>query len=173
MRQTFSPGRILLSMSVIIRPLTPGDVEQVVAFSLEAWAVVHESFEQVLGQKIFRRVYPDWRAMQAADVREACLGGKADVWVAEVGGHPVGFVAVVVDEKNGTGEIDMVAVDPAHQRQGIGLTLTNVAIDHLRSSGCTLAVVATGGDPGHTPARRTYEAAGFTGLPLVRYYQTL
>jgi len=34
-----------------------------------------------------------------------------------------------------------------------------------------LAVAGTGGDPG--PARRAYEKAGFTALPLVRYYQTL
>jgi hypothetical protein len=36
-----------------------------------------------------------------------------------------------------------------------------------------LAVVATGGDPGRAPARAAYENAGFTALPLVRYYQAL
>ena len=36
-----------------------------------------------------------------------------------------------------------------------------------------LAVVGTGGDPGHAPARRCYEKAGYTGLPLVRSYQAL
>jgi hypothetical protein len=36
-----------------------------------------------------------------------------------------------------------------------------------------LAVVGTGGDSGHAPARRTYEKAGYTGLPLVRYYKHL
>jgi ribosomal protein S18 acetylase RimI-like enzyme len=160
-------------MSVIVRPLMPGDVEQVVAFSVEAWAPVHMSFEQVLGQAIFRKLYPDWRAAQAADVRKACLDDETKVWVAEADGRPVGFVAVTVDEKDNAGEIDMIAVDPAHQRRGLGMALTDRALDHLRSSGCTLAVVATGGDPGHAPARRTYERAGFTALPLVRYYRTL
>jgi ribosomal protein S18 acetylase RimI-like enzyme len=102
-------------MSVTVRPLMAGDVEQVVAFSVEAWAPVHMSFEQVLGQAIFRKLYPDWRAAQAADVRAACLGGEAKVWVAEADGRPVGFVAVTVDEKNNAGEIDMIAVDPAHR----------------------------------------------------------
>ena len=37
----------------------------------------------------------------------------------------------------------------------------------------TLAVVGTGGDPGHAPARRSYEKAGYTGLPLMRYYRPL
>jgi hypothetical protein len=37
----------------------------------------------------------------------------------------------------------------------------------------TLAVVATGGDPGHAPARATYERAGFTGCPQVWYARRL
>jgi hypothetical protein len=36
-----------------------------------------------------------------------------------------------------------------------------------------LAVVGTGGDEGHAPARRSYEKAGYTGLPLMRYYKAL
>ena len=36
-----------------------------------------------------------------------------------------------------------------------------------------LAHIATGGDPGHAAARHTYEKAGFTALPLVRYYKEL
>jgi hypothetical protein len=43
----------------------------------------------------------------------------------------------------------------------------------MRAAGCTLAVVATGGDPGHASARALYDATGFTGLPLVRYYREL
>lgn len=30
-----------------------------------------------------------------------------------------------------------------------------------------------GGDPGHAPARRCDEKAGYTALPLVRYVQVL
>ena len=36
-----------------------------------------------------------------------------------------------------------------------------------------LVQLGTGGDPGHAPARHTYEKAGFTPLPLVRYYKEL
>jgi hypothetical protein len=39
--------------------------------------------------------------------------------------------------------------------------------------GETLVQLGTGGDPGHAPARHTYEKAGFTPLPLVRYYKEL
>ena len=34
-------------------------------------------------------------------------------------------------------------------------------------------IVGTGGDPGHAPARRSYEKSGYTPLPLVRYYKDL
>ena len=36
-----------------------------------------------------------------------------------------------------------------------------------------IAVVETGGDPGHAPARAAYEAAGFTPLPIARYFRLL
>ena len=43
----------------------------------------------------------------------------------------------------------------------------------MRARGLDLAIVATGGDPGHAPARRTYEKAGFTGCPQVWYAKLL
>jgi GNAT superfamily N-acetyltransferase len=67
----------------------------------------------------------------------------------------------------------MLAVDPLVQRQGIGTALTRFAVQQLRDAGVRLAVVGTGGDPGHAPARRVYEKAGFVGLPQVRYYARL
>lgn len=37
----------------------------------------------------------------------------------------------------------------------------------------SVAMVETGGDPGHGPARRTYERAGFTAMPVARYFMAL
>jgi hypothetical protein len=34
-------------------------------------------------------------------------------------------------------------------------------------------MVETGGDPGHAPARRTYEKAGYTLMPIARYFKAL
>jgi hypothetical protein len=47
------------------------------------------------------------------------------------------------------------------------------ALQRLKDGGMKLAVVGTGGDEGHAPARRSYEKAGYTALPLVRYYKDL
>lgn len=71
------------------------------------------------------------------------------------------------------GEIHMVAVDPRHQRHGLGAALTAFALDRLEAAGMTVAMVETGGEPGHAPARATYERAGFTLLPVARYFKAL
>ena len=91
----------------------------------------------------------------------------------DVDGRPVGFVCVELNEETKTGEITLLAVHPDHQDGGIGTLLNLYAVDRMREAGMTLAVVGTGGDPGHAPARRAYEKAGFRPLPLVRYYQDL
>jgi GNAT superfamily N-acetyltransferase len=156
-----------------IRPLAPADIAAVVEFSLRAWAPVFASFRSVLGERVYQAIYPDWATSQARDVEAICQDDTATVWVAEQQGRPVGFVAVRIDAGSRTGEIEMLAVDPLVQRQGIGTVLTSFAVQRLRDAGVGLAVVGTGGDPGHAPARRVYEKAGFVGLPLVRFYARL
>ncbi|GAA0813417.1 GNAT family N-acetyltransferase [Spirilliplanes yamanashiensis] len=160
-------------MPITIRAYAVGDADAVVALSMRAWAPVFASFESVLGADIYRRVYPDWLASQERDVRQACTTHAATTWVADLGGAPAGFVTVVLNPQARSGDIEMVAVDPAHQRRGIGDALIGHAVDRMRAAGATVAGVVTGGDPGHGPARRAYEKAGFTALPLVRYYRAL
>ena len=162
-------------MSVTLRPLTAADVDAVVAFSLDAWAPVFASFQQVMGPRAFGLVYPDWRTAQARAVAGVCRSGDVDAWVADVDGAPVGFVAVRWTEEDATpvGEVEMIAVAPGHQRAGIAGRLLDRAVAEIAGRGVPLAVVGTGGDPGHAPARALYERHGFTGLPLVRYYRPL
>ena len=160
-------------MSIVIRPLDGADVPGIVEFSLRAWAPVFTSFEQVLGNAIYRRVYPDWRAAQAREVAGICRDHAGSTWVADNAGKPVGFVTVVVAEDGQSADIEIIAVDPAHQRRGVGAALIEFAVERMREAGVRVAGVVTGGDPGHEPARRSYERAGFTALPLVRYYRTL
>ena len=60
-----------------------------------------------------------------------------------------------------------------HQSRGIGSALTGFALDRLKEAGMKVAVVETGGDPGHAPARHVYEKAGYTLLPIARYFKNL
>jgi ribosomal protein S18 acetylase RimI-like enzyme len=75
-------------------------------------------------------------------------------------------------DEPGSGEVEMLTVDPAAQRRGTGTRLLEAGLAVLRDAGVRLGVIGTGGDPGHAPARRTSEAAGVVegrhGLPSSR-----
>src|SRR5215204_2914640 len=161
-------------MRPVIRPFDDRDAEAVVGLSLRAWAPVFASLERVLGSEVFGRLHPDWREDQRRAVEDVLGAKKGRVWVAEVDGVAVGFVAIEVsDPERSMGEISMLAVDPDHQGGGIGTTLTEFALDRLKEAGMTVAMVETGGDPGHAAARRTYEKAGYVLLPIARYFKSL
>ena len=161
-------------MQPLIRPFDERDAEAVVDFSLRAWAPVFRSLEQVLGSEIFGRQHPDWREDQRRAVEEASAANKGRVWVAEVDARAVGFVAVELHHpERSMGEITMLAVDPDYQGGGIGTALTEFALDRLKDAGMKVAMVETGGDPGHAAARRTYEKAGYVLLPIAKYFKNL
>jgi ribosomal protein S18 acetylase RimI-like enzyme len=167
------------------RTLRPVDVEDVVALAVRAWAPVFGSMERTMGPRVFRRVYPDWRASHAAAVRAECLDPGVDVWVAtdprapdappSPSTPPLGFVAVrmTTEDAAQVGEIEMIAVDPARQGEGIGDALMTRALAEISVRGVDLAVIGTGGDPGHAAARALYERHGFEPFPLVRYYREI
>jgi GNAT superfamily N-acetyltransferase len=156
-----------------LRPFTSGDLEAILELSIRAWEPVFHSLEQVLGSKIFRRMHSDWRADQRQTVRDACSSTDVSVWVAESDGDVVGFVGIRTDDEAGLGEVYIVAVDPAHQLSGVGAALMELALEQLADAGMTVAMVETGGDPGHAAARDLYEHVGFTILPVARYFKAL
>ena len=158
---------------VHIRPFSASDTVAVVDLSLRAWAPVHISIREALGPEINDALQPDWRAKQQSDVEELLSAPTSDVWVADVDATVGGFVAVRIHDDRRIGEIEMLAVDPPHQGAGIGTALTTFALDWIRASGISVAMVETGADPGHAPARRTYENAGMKLVPVARYFMNL
>jgi ribosomal protein S18 acetylase RimI-like enzyme len=158
-----------------IRECSPDDHEAIVALSLRAWVPVFESVGEVLGEELTTLLHGvDWREHQAREVRAALANASQRAWVASTEGRIVGFVAAaVVDERRLIGEITMVAVDPDAQNRGIGGALTEHAAGWLRDQGMRVALIATGGDGGHAPARRVYERLGFRPLAGVQYFRAL
>ncbi len=160
--------------NLVIRPLHSDEIEAIVQLSLRAWAPVFASFEQVLGTDIFLLQYPDWPTSQRAAVEAVCRDTeKYHTWVAVDADTLAGFVAYTLNRQEQIGEIYMVAVHPDLQNRGIGTALNSFALQKLKEAGMKLAVVGTGGDPGHAPARHTYEKVGYRALPLVHYYKKL
>jgi ribosomal protein S18 acetylase RimI-like enzyme len=157
----------------MIREAVADDEDRIAELSLAAWEPVFASMLECVGPAIFRQLFTDdWRSYQEKDVRRAC--GAYQVWVAVADdGTVVGFTAIDLPEDEHHGEIYMIAVDPAAQGTGVGAKLTEHAVEQMRAAGKTLAIVNTGGDPGHAPARATYEKAGFVSLPAEQYFRVI
>jgi ribosomal protein S18 acetylase RimI-like enzyme len=160
--------------TVTIRALEPGDVEPVVALALRAWAPVFVSIEEAYGSTLFERWYPggDWRPAQEAAVRQALADLQTAVAVDDVGAV-IGYASVSYNREESMGELHMIAVDPDAQQRGVGSRLTAEAVERIRAAGMTIAMIETGSDPGHAPARATYAKAGFRHVPISRYFLAL
>ena len=160
-----------------IEPYAPDYLDAVIHLSLRAWEPVFDSIQQALNPDVYQAFYADgWRMSQQKAVEDVCAAADAKVWVAIASGASesvVGFIAVKLHREDSMGEIYMVAVDPDAQGQGIGSALIEFALDWLKQAGMSIAMVETGGDPGHAPARHTYEKAGFELFPVARYFKKL
>ena len=161
-------------MKVQIEPYNPHELDVVIGLSLRAWAPVFDSIQKVMDAEVYRHFYPDWRLKQQKAVEDVCAAEDTNVWIAiDAAGIVAGFVAVKLDLESSMGEIYMIAVDPDFQGCGIGTALTEFALDWMKNAGMSVAMVETGGDPGHAPARSTYEKVGFKLLPIARYFKKL
>jgi ribosomal protein S18 acetylase RimI-like enzyme len=157
-----------------IEPYDNTQLDAVIHLSLRAWTPVFDSLQKALDLEVYRAFYPEgWRISQQKAVEEVCRDADTKIWVAIDSGSTVGFVAVKLDLQSSMGEIYMVAVDPDYQHRGIGTALVEFALDFMKDAGMSVAMVETGGDPGHAPARYTYEKAGFGLFPVARYFKKL
>jgi len=148
-------------------------LDAVVRLSLRAWSPVFDSLKKSLEPSVWQQFYPDgWRVSQEKSVRDTCANADMKTWVAVEAGTVVGFVVVRFHDGK-LGEIYMIAVDPGYQRRGIAMAMTDFAVDRMKEAGMEIAMVETGGDPGHAPARAAYEKAKFRALPLARYFRKL
>ena len=157
-----------------IEPYEPRHFDAVIGFSLRAWTPVFDSIQKTMNADVYKVFYPgNWRLSQQKAIEDVCAAEDANVWVAIDAGSTAGFVAVKLHLGDSMGEVYMVAVDPDYQGHGIGTALVKFALDWMKDAGMSIAMVETGGDPGHAPARCTYEKAGFEPWPVARYFKKL
>lgn len=154
-----------------IEPYEEKKLDEIVQLSLRAWEPVFDSIEGAMDREVYRELHPDWRVTQRTAVELACENTDIHVWVASDESRIVGFVALKLHAENRIGEIYMIAVDPDFQRRGVATALTHHSIEWFKDAGMSVVMVETGGDPGHAPARRAYESAGFRLLPIARYFK--
>ncbi|WP_306046066.1 GNAT family N-acetyltransferase [Nioella sp. MMSF_3534] len=80
------------------------------------------------------------------------------LWIAEADGQRIGSIAI--SDRNGTGFLNFVLLEPSARGQGLGHHLMQTALDHARSKGFTQATLETYSCL--TAARALYRAHGFT-----------
>ena len=66
-----------------------------------------------------------------------------------------------------------LAEDAKSAAHNVGTSLVHQAVTEIKAAGVGLAVIGTGGDPGHAPARALYEKLNFNAFRHVRYYRKL
>ena len=159
-------------MNYRIRKSKESDLEDLLDLTIAAFKPIFDSFKKILGPFIFPVLYPDWQETQRKIVLDALQDKNIHFYVAEVNEKVVGLITYILHE-NKHGEVHFLAVHPDHQNLGIGTTLNLFVLEKFMEAGMIMAEVGTGGDESHAPARKAYEKAGYTGLPIVRYYKKL
>ncbi|QHC65495.1 GNAT family N-acetyltransferase [Rathayibacter sp. VKM Ac-2759] len=157
-----------------IAPYSPDDRDDLLALALRAWEPVFPLTEDAVPPFVYRAFYPDgWRARQYADLAAVLDGEPGNVDVARLDSRAAGWVCTRTHPEDSMGEVYVLAVEPALQRQGVGRALLAHALERSRAAGMSMVMVETGDDPGHEPARRAYEAEGFERWPVARYFKDL
>lgn len=161
-------------MKYQIRAFSDSDINDIVELSLLAWKPIFQSFSQILGTNIYRILYPDWEKSQKESIESICRDRKKyRTIVAQYNEKVIGFIAYELIESEKKGEVILLAVHPDYQNNNVGTGLNMKALEDMTLSGIKMAVVETGNDETHAPARKAYEKAGFVGLPIVRYFKNL
>ncbi|MGF1620666.1 MAG: GNAT family N-acetyltransferase [Rhodomicrobiaceae bacterium] len=158
-----------------IRSFEAADLKALQQIRHAAFEPIFRSFRAIVGAEIYRHAFANADAEQARLLEDICADGSGhELFVASVRGGIVGFVSFSLNEATRTGEIGLNAVHPDHAGQGIGAAMYEFVMERMKRRGMAVATVGTGGDPGHLPARRAYEKAGFgPAVPSLYLYKLL
>lgn len=158
-----------------IRRFEQRDLPRLHEIRKAAFKPVFASFRAITGEKIARTAFATIEQEQAQLLDSLSEeSDRRELYVVERGNVIVAFCGLDLDESLKVGEIDLNAVDPTYQGQGIGTWMYTFALNRMKDAGMLVAAVSTGGDASHVPARRAYEKAGFgRAIPNVYYYKSL
>lgn len=151
---------------ITYRDAGPDDVEAITAIARRIWTMgMAKRLEDHFGPRGGKN-WDEWTAQDIGGaVRRAlpnCLvAALASERQAEAQGQVVGWVTWSINQERDQGQIGYNGVAPEFRGHGIGSHLVEMALERVRASGVSLALVITGLDEGHAAARRVYEKCGF------------
>jgi GNAT superfamily N-acetyltransferase len=159
---------------MIITPYAVDRRAEILDLTRRAWTPVFERTRPAVPGFVHRSFYPEgWRARQLSDMSAILDAEPQNVELALVEDSLAGWVCTRLHPEDRMGEIHVLAVDPRYQRRGVATALMRHSFERMSAAGMGMAMVETGDDPGHTPARAAYEAAGFVRWPVARYFKDL
>lgn len=157
-----------------IEPYRPAHRSAALDLAIRAWTPVFARLRGAVPRFVYDNFWREgWQARQRDDLARLLDDTPEDVDVAVVDGAVIGWVCTRIHAEDSMGEVHAIVVDPDHQGRGAGRALMDHAQARAREAGMRMVMVETGDDPGHEPARRLYESAGYQRWPVARYFADL
>jgi ribosomal protein S18 acetylase RimI-like enzyme len=157
-----------------IRQAQSEDVPRMQEIAILAWSPIFALYEHMMGRRLFKILYPDWKADKSSQVQIHFETYPCWTFVIEEDDRVVGFLTYYLDPEKKIGEIGNNAVHPDCQGRGLGESMHREALRRFGESGMAYARVHTGLDDAHRPARGAYEKLGFKPVfRSVDYYMKL
>jgi ribosomal protein S18 acetylase RimI-like enzyme len=125
-----------------LRAFQPEDLARLQEITVAVFGPV--SIDRNMEQQLGPFGPSDWQARKAASIADDCRLQPDGVFVAvDAEGNVVGYVTTRLQPASGVGWIPNLAVDAAHQGQGLGQALLERALSYLRQSGMEIARIET------------------------------
>lgn len=132
-----------------IEPYAEHHRQTILDLSVRAWAPVFPLTQAAVPRFVYESFYPHgWKTRQLADLAALLDHEPENADVALEGSTVVGWVCTRRHPEDRMGELYVLAVDPDHQRRGIGSALMHHSLARVRAAGMTMVMVETGDDPG-------------------------
>lgn len=158
----------------MIRPFQESDLETICAIAKRAYAGIFEGFEKQIGKDLLEAWVPDAKNSKTSQLEWMRQNHPEWMYICERNGRIVGFIMFQLDHKRKLGTIGNNASDPLAGEKGVGHEMYTFVLDFFRKEGMKAAMVHTGLDEAHAPARKAYERMGFDKtIPEVLYFMDL
>ena len=109
--------------------------QAVLGLSVRAWVPVFLLTQAAVPGFVYQAFYPDgWEARQVADMAVLLEGEPQNVDVALERATVTGWVCTRLHPEDRMGELYVLAVDPEHQRRGIGSALMSHSLSRVRAA---------------------------------------
>ena len=159
---------------ITIEPYSPNQRQALLDLSLRAWDPVFQKLRPDVDEFVFDNFYPEgWKARQILDIGTFLDENGERTVIVQFDGTLAAYAGIALHPEDNMGEIVVIAVDPAFQRNGIAQFLIAHCEDLIRKQGMAMVMIETGDDSGHKPAREPYEAQGYSRWPVARYFKEL